>query len=122
MEHLVQNAVGVIAMGGYNTFCEILSLNKRAIIVPRKKPRMEQYIRAARAQELGLVRMLEDDERYDAAEMSAAIRALPHQRLPSEVVIPGLLEGLENVNRLVHPWLRPTPREAPTGQVVEFRA
>src|SRR3546814_980286 len=32
MEHLVQNAVGVIAMGGYNTFCEILSLNKRAEI------------------------------------------------------------------------------------------
>ncbi|WP_428247584.1 glycosyltransferase family protein [Ferrovibrio sp.] len=122
MEHLVQNAVGVIAMGGYNTFCEILSLNKRAIIVPRKKPRMEQYIRADRAQELGLIRMLEDDERYDAAEMAAAIRALPRQRLPSEVVIPGLLEGLENVNRLVQPWLRQTPREAPTGQVVEFRA
>src|SRR3546814_15469326 len=53
MEHLVQNAVGVIAMGGYNTFCEILSLNKRAVIVPRKLPRMEQFIRDSRAQELG---------------------------------------------------------------------
>ncbi len=59
MEHLVQNAVGVLAMGGYNTFCEILTLDKRAIIVPRKRPRMEQYIRAHRAQQLGLVRMLE---------------------------------------------------------------
>ncbi len=127
MEHLVQNAVGVVAMGGYNTFCEILSLNKRAIIVPRKKPRMEQYIRAARAQELGLVRMLEDDESYDASIMAAALRALPRQRLPSEVVIPGLLEGLENVNRLVQPWLRPAARDAEAGQddanrVVEFRA
>jgi len=122
MEHLVQNAVGLIAMGGYNTFCEILSLNKRAIIVPRKKPRMEQYIRAERAQELGLIRMLEDDETYDAKEMAAAIRALPRQRLPSDVVIPGLLEGLDNVNRLVKPWLRPVARDTDSGQVVEFRA
>ncbi|MBX3454158.1 glycosyltransferase [Ferrovibrio sp.] len=126
MEHIVKNAVGVIAMGGYNTFCEILSLNKRAIIVPRKKPRMEQFIRASRAQELGLTRMLEDDETYDPAVMAAAIRALPRQRLPSEVVIPGLLEGLENVDRLVKPWLRPVKTEETTteasGQVIEFRA
>jgi len=122
MEHLVQNAVGVVAMGGYNTFCEILSLNKRAIIVPRTRPRMEQFIRASRAQELGLVRMLEDDEKYDPAVMGAALRALPRQKLPSEVVIPGLLEGLENVNRLVQPWLRPvsSPQED-SGKVVELR-
>jgi len=126
MEHIVKNAVGVVAMGGYNTFCEILSLNKRAIIVPRKKPRMEQFIRASRAQELGLTRMLEDDETYDPAVMAAAIRALPRQRLPSEVVIPGLLEGLENVDRLVKPWLRPVKTEEnsgdDSGQVIEFRA
>ena len=36
-------AIGVVAMGGYNTFCEILSFDKRAIIVPRTAPRMEQY-------------------------------------------------------------------------------
>ena len=35
-------------MGGYNTFCEILSFDKRALIVPRTVPRLEQYIRAAR--------------------------------------------------------------------------
>ncbi|WP_341701865.1 glycosyltransferase [Ferrovibrio sp.] len=118
MEHLVQNAVGVVAMGGYNTFCEILSLDKRAIIVPRKRPRMEQFIRASRAQELGLVRMLEDDEVYDPAVMAAAIRGLPRQPQPSEVVIPGLLEGLDNVDRLVQPWLRPASSMA---NVVELR-
>lgn len=119
MEHLVQNAVGVIAMGGYNTFCEILSLDKRAVIVPRKRPRMEQFIRAHRAQQLGLVRMLEDDGVYDASVMAAAIRNLPRQPLPSEVVIPGLLEGLDNVDRLVQPWLRPVG--TPAGNVVELR-
>lgn len=108
MEHLVANAVGVVAMGGYNTFCEILSLDKRALIVPRTAPRMEQFIRASRAEEFGLVRMLPDDGTHDPAVMAAALRALPQQNLPSEVVVPGLLEGLRNVNRLVQPWLRAT--------------
>lgn len=108
MEHLVANAVGVVAMGGYNTFCEILSLDKRALIVPRTAPRMEQFIRASRAEEFGLVRMLPDDGSHDPAVMAAALRALPQQNLPSEVVVPGLLEGLRNVNRLVQPWLRAT--------------
>src|SRR3546814_13563673 len=96
MEHLVQNAVGVIAMGGYNTFCEILSLNKRAVIVPRKRPRMEQFIRASRAQELGLVRMLEDIEIYAPAQMAAANRHRTPQTPPPAVGIPVPLEGAEN--------------------------
>ena len=105
IEILESNAVGVVSMGGYNTFCEILSLDKRALIVPRTRPRMEQYIRTSRAEELGLVRMLEDDGNYDAKVMAAALAMLPRQRRPSEVVVPGLLEGLDNVNRLVAPWL-----------------
>lgn len=116
MEHLVANAVGVVAMGGYNTFCEILSLDKRAIIVPRTAPRMEQYIRASRAEELGLVRMLPDDGTRDARVMAAALRALPQQKLPSEVVIPGLLEGLDNVNRLAQPWLGSPAQQEPQAQ------
>ncbi len=48
----------VISMGGYNSFCEILTLNKRAIIVPRTKPRVEQLIRAECFSALGLVRMI----------------------------------------------------------------
>jgi len=105
IEELEANAAGVVAMGGYNTFCEILSLNKPAIMVPRTRPRMEQYLRTARAQELGLARMLEDDGPLDAGVMAAALRLLPFQSKPSDVVIPGLLEGLHNVNRLVEPWL-----------------
>ena len=105
IEELEANAVGVVAMGGYNTFCEILSMNKRAIIVPRTRPRMEQFIRASRAEELGLTRMLEDDGKYDPGVMYSALKALPSQNKPSEVVVPGLLEGLHNVGRLVGPWL-----------------
>ncbi|MEM9737095.1 MAG: glycosyltransferase, partial [Pseudomonadota bacterium] len=39
LERLLADAEGVVAMGGYNTFCEILSMDKPAIICPRTAPR-----------------------------------------------------------------------------------
>jgi len=119
LEILEQNAAGVVSMGGYNTFCEILSMDKRAIMVPRTVPRREQYIRVARAHELGMVRMLVDDGDRDVRAMADALRALPRQKRPSEIVVPGLLEGLINVNRLIEPWIRPA--DAPARGVVPHR-
>jgi len=106
IENLMDRAIGLVGMGGYNTFCEILSFDKRALIVPRTRPRMEQYIRASRAAELGLIRMLtEEGNNHDPRIMATALRDLPQQQLPSEVVVPGLLDGLDNVNRLTNQWL-----------------
>jgi predicted glycosyltransferase len=116
-ESLVARAAGVVAMGGYNTFCEVVSLDKRALIVPRTEPRLEQYIRASRAAKLGLVAMLKDDGTYDAAVMAAALRALPRQHRPSDVVVPGLLEGLPNVSRLVAPWIERAEQAAASARV-----
>ncbi|WP_045224360.1 glycosyltransferase family protein [Methyloterricola oryzae] len=48
----------VVCMGGYNTTCEVLTLRKRAIIVPRVKPAQEQWIRAERLARQGLVRAI----------------------------------------------------------------
>jgi len=117
LESLVERAAGVVAMGGYNTFCEVISLDKRALIVPRTAPRLEQHIRASRAAELGLVAMLSDDGTYDPSVMAAALRALPRQSRPSEVVVPGLLEGLPNVSRLVAPWIEPAEEAAVSARV-----
>jgi predicted glycosyltransferase len=105
LEQLMARASGIVAMGGYNTFCEILSFDQRALIVPRTAPRLEQFIRARQAQEFGLVSMLVDDGARDAAQMAAALRHLPEQRRPSEVVVPGLLDGMDNVHRLAQRWL-----------------
>ncbi|MEQ8651713.1 MAG: glycosyltransferase [Kiloniellales bacterium] len=104
IEALLERAIGVVCMGGYNTFCELLSFDKRAIVVPRTRPRKEQYLRASRAQELGLVHMLTDDGKRDALDMATALRHLPQQSLPSSVVVPGLLDGAENVVRLADRW------------------
>jgi predicted glycosyltransferase len=96
IELLMQKAAAVVAMGGYNTFCEILSLDKRALIVPRTHPRLEQHIRAVEAERLGLVRMLSEHRgRRDPLLMAEALRRLPGQPRPSDVYIPGLLDGLD---------------------------
>jgi predicted glycosyltransferase len=105
MEALMQRALAVVGMGGYNTFCEILSLDKRALILPRTSPRAEQYIRAKRAAELGLVSMILPDDTTDPGQLVEAMRALPYRRRPSKVHIPGLLDGLSVINSLVDQYL-----------------
>lgn len=98
IEALFAGAVGVVSMGGYNTFCEVLSFDKPAVIVPRTKPRLEQWIRASRAEELGLVRMLDEYRDGMTTEaMIADIRALPDQAKPSQSGADGLLDGLDVV-------------------------
>lgn len=101
MEELIAGSAGVVAMGGYNTYCEILSFDKPALIVPRTTPREEQLLRATRAAELGMIEMLLPEEAADPARMAAALRGLKHRPHPSDAV-PGLqLEGLTNIARLV---------------------
>ncbi|WP_372571157.1 glycosyltransferase family protein [Ruegeria jejuensis] len=102
IETLFAGAAGVICMGGYNTFCEVLSFDSRAVIVPRMVPRMEQWLRASRAEQLGLIRML--DEKRDGLSPEAMIRAireLPQQPLPSQAIRDGLLDGLDYVTHRV---------------------
>jgi predicted glycosyltransferase len=101
IEFLMRKAAGVVAMGGYNTFCEILSFDRPAILVPRTEPRREQAIRALAAEGLGLVRVLMEEDGRAPERMAAALRALPDQPPPSRVVVPGLLDGLEAVVRRV---------------------
>ena len=52
---IMRNAECIISMGGYNTTTEILSFNKRALIVPRIIPRTEQWIRASRLAEMRVI-------------------------------------------------------------------
>jgi predicted glycosyltransferase len=105
LEALMARAKGVVAMGGYNTFCEILSFDKPSLLLPRTVPRLEQYIRARRAAELGLVTMLSDENARDPVRMAAALMQLTQQAPPSSVVVPGLLDGMPNVNKLARKWL-----------------
>ncbi len=107
IETLFAGAQGVVAMGGYNTFCELLSFDRPAVIVPRTKPRLEQWIRASRAEELGLVSMLDENrDGLTPASMIKAIRALETQTPPSAAgAHADLLDGLDYVTTRVESLL-----------------
>src|SRR5262249_49182837 len=64
---LSKRAERIVAMGGYNTICEVLSFEKRALIVPRVYPRTEQLIRALRLQSMGIVDVLHPENLSPAA-------------------------------------------------------
>jgi len=104
MEELIADARAIVAMGGYNTYCEILSFDKPALIIPRVRPREEQLIRARRAAELGLVDVLLPEEAEDAARMAAALKVLPDRPRPSESSRDLRLDGLINISRILDGW------------------
>lgn len=58
---LLPYADAVIAMGGYNTVSELLSHETPTLIVPRVVPRREQWIRADRLRQCGLIDVLESE-------------------------------------------------------------
>jgi predicted glycosyltransferase len=62
MASYVAAADAVVSMGGYNSVCELLSLGKRALIVPRVHPRKEQLIRAQALGARGFLRMIDPAE------------------------------------------------------------
>jgi predicted glycosyltransferase len=71
----------VVSMAGYNTISEILTLDKRAIVIPRTHPRKEQLIRSRRLGEFGLLRMIPPDELTRdrlAAEVRDILSAAEH--------------------------------------------
>ena len=86
--------------------------------MPRTTPRLEQYIRAAEAERLGLIRMLVQGS-GSAETMAHAIRDLMQQKRPSEVVVPGLLDGLDVIGRRFNAWLAERPEPAVTHQAAE---
>jgi len=116
LENLMEKAAAVVCLGGYNTFCEILSLNKRSIMVPRVTPRAEQLLRANAASKLGLVQVLYPDQLTPEA-LSEALIHLPERPLPASHRIPGLLDGLRHINTTVARWRMKGERpSSPPGQ------
>lgn len=55
---LIDRSDLIVASGGYNTVTEILSFQKRALLVPRADARREQWMRAERLARMGLVDVL----------------------------------------------------------------
>jgi predicted glycosyltransferase len=68
----------VVAMGGYNTFCEILSARKPSVIVPRERPSQEQLIRADKMSQLGILTSILPGELTPSKLMQQVVHQLNH--------------------------------------------
>jgi len=95
----------VVAMGGYGTTCEILTLNKPAIVIPRVEPVQEQWIRAQRMRELGVFEVMHP-ECLTGAALLRAVYALVRRPQPSEQVFPINLNALPRISENIKCLLR----------------
>lgn len=86
MMNLMEAADVIVSMGGYNTVCEILSLKKRAIVVPRIHPTEEQWIRANRMSALGYFKTIHPEELTPSRLLDELMDCLNH----SEQLVPDL--------------------------------
>lgn len=107
---ILEQADRVIAMGGYNTVCEILSFEKPALIVPRVSPRAEQLIRAERLHALGLIEMLHPDK----LNPQAISKWLRRDVLPPQTHKLIDMNGLQRLPKLLEELIATPPRSFPS--------
>jgi predicted glycosyltransferase len=111
IEAIMLRSTAIVSMGGYNTFCEILSFDRPALLVPRRRPRSEQRIRAERAAELGIIDMLHSEAAAHPSRMADALRRLPQRPPPSACDRKVDLRGLDMIAEMVARYIE-RPREA----------
>jgi predicted glycosyltransferase len=98
MMSLMAAADVAIAMGGYNTVCELLTLRKRALIVPRTRPGVEQLLRAERMAAHGHLRMLHPDALSPIGLLQALQSELTAWRAQPSGLPMTRLDGLTHVS------------------------
>ncbi|MEO1208330.1 MAG: glycosyltransferase [Cyanobacteria bacterium J06638_20] len=107
----------VVAMGGYNTTCEILSLEKPAIVVPRTNPVEEQWIRANRMAERGWLHAIHPDQ-LTPQRLASAVQEAIAPNSEAAVVEPSIdLNGLPRIAQLL---LALVPSKAPKRSSVVY--
>lgn len=106
---LLRHAERVVAMGGYNTVCEILAAHRPALVVPRDRPRVEQLLRAQRLSALGALDMLAPGELSPAALGAWLARDHGHRPHAAELVD---LDGLRRVPRLMGELMSPATHDS----------
>jgi predicted glycosyltransferase len=94
----------VVSMGGYNTLTEILSLQKRTVVVPRVKPSQEQLIRATRFSQQGWVTTIHPDAVTPRALLETVQAQFKAPALPLEALdFNGLPQIAQSLSMLMLP-------------------
>ncbi|ESA34001.1 glycosyl transferase [Leptolyngbya sp. Heron Island J] len=95
-------ADAVVAMAGYNTTCEILSLRKPAVVVPRTQPVKEQWIRAKRFADQGLLYTIHPQQLTPQQLFQALDQALTTK---PPAINSFRLDGLPRIAQLMHDFM-----------------
>ncbi len=93
----------LVAMGGYNTTCDVLSFRLPTVLVPRTGPSQEQRLRAARLAQWGVVTTVAAGEHCAqklAGAITAALDGPPPPRCP--VSVDGLGRAVDVFEAALH--------------------
>ena len=113
-------ADAVVSMGGYNTLTEVLSLNKRTVVIPRMSPSHEQLIRTERFVRKGLVRAIHPDQLTPRSLIDAVCDQLQQPPLTQTLNFDGLPQLTRHLSELVMRWPPTGPRPLPLDSVPEM--
>ncbi|MDO4899508.1 glycosyltransferase family protein [Actinomyces sp.] len=105
----IERASAVVAMGGYNTACEILATPTPALIVPREQPRREQLIRARALQAVGAVDYVRADELTPGILSDWTAHAVGRRMPRTGLNTDGLPEAARQAAALLHDQLDSVP-------------
>jgi predicted glycosyltransferase len=105
---LLPKATAVVTMAGYNSMCEALSWEKRALVIPRAGPSAEQRIRSRLFAERHLIYVLDPDEMTPQTMAEGLLSLLADDNMPDRGSIPPL-DGAERaaeamLSSLHVPW------------------
>ncbi len=98
LTQLYADADVVVSMAGYNTVCELLSHNKRAVLVPRSEPVLEQLIRARLLADHGFFQNIEPNELNPQTMKDKIVAALKTTSIKRHLMD---LDGLPCINERV---------------------
>lgn len=92
----------VVAMAGYGTICDLLSLGRKAVLVPRAHPVQEQLLRARLLTSRGYFQLIDPRKLTGDRLMAAVLATLDQvQQTPVDMALDGLSTVRSRVRRLL---------------------
>jgi predicted glycosyltransferase len=108
----IQSAAAVVTMAGYNSLCEVLAWQQKALVVPRLGPSAEQRIRSTLFSKRLLIRRLEPSLLEPDRLADSLIRLLADEVVPNVAGIPRLNGARLAANVLLDGGRSPAARRA----------
>jgi predicted glycosyltransferase len=97
---LLRNVSAVVTMAGYNSLCEVLEAQKKALVVPRRGPSAEQRLRCELFAERDLIRVLHPDSLSPERLAAELMKLLEEDAVPDPRRIPAL-DGARQAARVL---------------------